>query len=360
MIDYVKILIKDADIDRLSDNPLLDFQLKVSEDGGEISNKKKCSYHFCTITIYDSGAVIFYGSIHKMYNSLTGILAPNHKKDKEYKGYNGNQFYWNEILFVKQHLLELFDVEPSQMIFQNIELGVNLTTSFDPQLFIKGLLMFEGKSFDYRYNDYYSQSQHGQYTVKIYNKGNQYNMALNTLRFEMKVTRMEFQRKGVGITTIANLDERHIKRVFLFLKKQLEKVLYYDNTIRKGELSSEERIKCKDYSNPRYWKNLASNLRYRPKLKLHAIIENNSDNVKAELLGQLNKICIKFDQDFESGVCIKFDSSSMGPNIIPQHVKICPVTGLDISIQKSNSKLLSNTSLKHNEKMDPNTFEKLS
>jgi len=167
LIDYVKILIKDADIDRLSDNPLLDFALKVSEDGGEISNKKKCTYHFCTIKIYDSGTVIFSGSIHKMYNSLTGILAPNHKTVKEYKGYNGNQFYWSEILFVKQHLIDLFNADPSQMIFQNIEFGVNLTTPFDPQLFLLGLLIFEGKSFDYRYNDYYSQSPHGQYIVKM-------------------------------------------------------------------------------------------------------------------------------------------------------------------------------------------------
>jgi len=173
-------------------------------------------------------------------------------------------------------------------------------------------------------------------------------MTLNTLRFEMKVTRMEFQKKGVGIKTMDDLDKQHLNRAFLFLEKQLEKVLYYDNTIRIGELSPGEKIKCKDYSNPRYWKKLQSHLRHRPKTKLSALIDNYSDNHKAELLSQLKQNCIKFDH------------SSIGSNTILKHMKICPVTGLDISMQKSDSKLLSNTGLKYYEKVEPKTFDRLS
>ncbi len=356
MIDYVKILVKGVNLNRLSDHPLLDFKIEVAENGGEISDKKKCTYHFCTITIYDSGTVMFSGSIHKMYNSLTGIYAPNHKDVEVYRGYNGNQFYMSEIVFVKQHLLDLFDVEPNQMIFQNIEIGVNLTISFDPQIFLNGLLMFEGKSFEPRFNDYYMQSPHGQYIVKIYNKGNQYNMALNTLRFEMKITRMEFQKKGVGIKTMADIDELHLIRAFLFLERQLKKVLYYDNTIRINELSPGEKNKCKDYSNPRYWKKLPSHRRYRPKTKLDALIDTYSHNIKSELINQLKQTCIKFDRYIKSAKCIRFNHSNIGSNTILKQVKICPVTGLDISMQKRDSKLLSNTGLKYYEEADSETF----
>jgi hypothetical protein len=121
MIDYTKIQILGVDIKKLLQHHNLEFIRSVSEKTGLLDTKTICHYHKCKIIVYDSGTVRFSGSIHKFYNSITGIEAPN----KDPKGYNGNQFYYYEIDFVKQHLVYLFNVPSEQMQIQNIEYGLN-------------------------------------------------------------------------------------------------------------------------------------------------------------------------------------------------------------------------------------------
>jgi hypothetical protein len=143
-------------------------------------------YHHCKIIIYDTGKVFFSGSIHKLYNSLNNIKAPNYNKEKLYKGYNGNQFKLVNILEVRTHLTKLFNCKPEQMIFRNIEFGVNTEPSFCPNLFTKGLLPYKGKKFEYRHGNNFAQSILQHLIFKIYNKANQYKMNTDTLRIELK------------------------------------------------------------------------------------------------------------------------------------------------------------------------------
>src|SRR5690606_31880189 len=135
---------------------------------------KKADYHYCKIIVYDSGLVLFSGSIHKLWNSLNGVSAPNKRECKNYKGFNGNQFTLKNVLEAREHLQELFDCEAEQMMFKNIELGINATPLFNPQQYIKGLLYHNGKLFESRYNEHFAQVIHQRYYIKIYNKSNQY------------------------------------------------------------------------------------------------------------------------------------------------------------------------------------------
>lgn len=216
------------------------------------------------------------------------------RSKKQYNGYNGNQFYWNEIDFVRQHLVTLFDVPANKMLVQNMEFGQNLTTSFDPKDFIKGLLFFEGRSFEYQFNDHFAKSVHTQYVLKIYNKSNQYEMPLNTLRFEVKTLKMQFQQKKIGIKTVADFSPTTMQRAFNFLEYLLNKVLYYDYTIRKKELSTKDKNHIKDLSNPRFWQNLKPNKRDGKKKLLQKIINNHSQNLKASLIKLLDENRVKF------------------------------------------------------------------
>lgn len=316
MIDYVKIDVLGANVGELLNNPILEFKRSVSEKTGLLDNKTESNYHHCKITVYDSGRIIFSGSIHKMYNSIAGIKAPN----KDPKGYNGNQYVVNEIDYIRQHLKYLFKAPPNQMIIHNIEYGLNLSTSFDPQKFICGLLLFGTKPFEYRYNQYFAQSIHQQYYIKIYNKGNQYHMPINTLRFEIKVIKMEHQKEDVGICSMEDITPETMQRAIGYLKKQLLKVLYYDNTINKKELTKGQRNKVKEYSNPRYWQKLTYQECTRNKVRLNKIINQNSQNLKAELIDLINQKCIEIDQPFPNTECIDFNSSSIVliPNLLPQ------------------------------------------
>ncbi len=332
---------------------------EVSVSTGEDSTKSVAHYHHCKITIHDCGTVLFSGSIHKMYNSISGIFAPNYEDFREYKGFNGNQFCYHGLDLARQHLKTLFGVPSENMIIQNIEYGVNLVTSFDPMYFIKGLLPFEMKPFEYKYSEHLAQSVHRQYILKVYNKGNQYNMPFHTLRFEMKVTKMEHQKKDVGITSMADFKTSILTKAFKYLNKHLKKVLYYDRTIKESSLTQKQKIKLKEYYNPRYWSNLTPKERLRNKIRLNQIIELHSQNLKQELLETLKQNWVEFDRLSVNHLGVEFDSSNIvsDSTLLPQ--RKCPITGLDISMQKPESKLLSNTGLKHYEKFYPETFKKL-
>ena len=120
MIDYIKILLKNIDIIRLLNLPQLEFKFIASETG-EYSTKRVADYHFCKITVYEAGIVLFTGSIHKMWNSLNGIVAPNFKTKIEHKGFNGNLFTIDNVIEVRGFLEELFNCDADQMIFQNMK-----------------------------------------------------------------------------------------------------------------------------------------------------------------------------------------------------------------------------------------------
>lgn len=365
MIDCLKLLILEPDIKRLLNHPLLDFKREVSESTGELSTKTIARYHHCKITVHDSGVVLFTGSIHKMYNSLIGNYSPNYnaaeyrKKGKEYKGFNGNQFYYHEVDYVRKHIFQLFCVPNENIIVQNIEFGLNLTTSFNPRNFIDSLLMLEMKSFEYQHDGHFAQSEHSQYTLKIYNKGNQYDMALNTLRFEMKVTTMEHQRKDVGIRTMADINMSSMNKANKYLLKQINKLLYCDPTIIKSELTPAQQINLKEYSNPRFWTNLNDKQRYRSKKKLNEFIEQNSQNLKLELISLINQNWVEFERYSKVHQWVEFETSNIVSDLTHSKPKKCPITGQDISMQKPTSTMLSNTGLKHIEKYQPDLFKEL-
>jgi hypothetical protein len=283
MIDYIKLNIKNCNIPKLLNKEALEFKRKVSEKTGELENKTVAEYHTCKITIYDSGLVVFSGSIHKMNNSLNGIVAPNNKDE-----YNGNQFYYDDFLCVKTNLVSLFDTKASDMVIRSIEYGYNLATSFAPKNFMTGLLTFEMKPFEFRFNEYFVQSEHSQYIVKIYDKGNQYDMPINILRVEIKVKKMMHQKK-TGIETLGDINTKTWRKIGKYIEHLFKKILYYDNSIFTNNLSDKNIIELKDYSNIRYWQKISRQRRYRDKLNLNSIINQNSDNLKNEILKLINQ-----------------------------------------------------------------------
>lgn len=373
MIDYVKILLKDIDVDHLSEK--LDFKFEVTEKTGEVSTKKSVDYHFSTITIHDSGVVMFTGSIHKLWNSLHNVLAPNHKEWKTYKGYNGNQFKINDIVEIMEHLKSLFECTEEQMIFQNIEFGINTTPGFNPQLFLKGLLYHNGKPFEFKHDEHFAQSKHQRYYIKIYNKSNQYGMQEDTLRVELKVIKTEDIRH-LNIKTFADINTLTLNKANELLLKRFDEVVYYDNTIEKENLTERQKRTLERCSNPRYWiDSLTKQKRYKHKNKLQYFILNYSANLREQITNSINQKFIIINQLSKSkkGLPINrlsetlkglpINSSSIGLNSNlntgKKQDRKCRVTRVDISMQKQGSILLSHTGLKYYFENDKKEFEKI-
>lgn len=375
MIDYTKIFLIGIDKKTLLNSSRLDFKTCLVEKTGELSTKQIAEYHCCKITVHDNGVILFTGSIHKMWNSLKGLETPNYKNIGQNNGYNGNQFTINDILEVRIHLKKLFNCAPEQMIFQNIEFGINTTPSFNPQQFINGLLYHNGVKFEYKYNEHFAQAIHQRYFIKIYNKSNQYGMDEYTLRVELKVIKTE-DIKHLGIKTFADINTANLQKANELLLKRFNEVVYYDNTIAKKKLSERQKQALEKYSNDRYWINdLKPKNRVYNKLILQGFIENYSEQLQNQItkniiqkfsiinrLSKTSKIGIinrlpetpKFDIINYSSIELKTANSTSN-----NKTRICPISKADISMQREDSFLLSNTGLKHLKKHSKEQFNLL-
>lgn len=306
MIDYVKTMVRGVDLDRLLKK--LDFKNEVSESTGELSTKRTAHYHHCKIIVYDSGLVFFMGSIHKLYNSLCGIVPPKPSD----KGFNGNLFTLNNIFEVREHLAGLFECEPVQMVIQNIEFGVNTTPDFNPAKYINGLLYHKGQMFQYSYKHNLAQSVHQRFIFKIYNKGKQYKMTENVLRVELKIMKTE-EIKWLGLRTFADVDQSTMKRTETLLLKRFDEVVHYDYTINKESLTKCQKVALSSYSNPRYWiYDLEPNQRHRHKKRLQEMILNHSTNLHQKVRREIIKKCSMINRLSGIPDCSIINSSSIG------------------------------------------------
>ena len=296
MIDYCKISIINPDIEHLLKLDYLDFKVEVSERTGLFSRKKVANYYFSKITVIDDRIVLFTGSIHKLWNALNNIKAPNYKTSYPYKGYNGNLFNYNEIIEVRLHLALLFNCQPNQMIFQNIELGINTTPNFNPNLYINGLLYHRNKPFEFRFNRHFAQVFHQRYILKIYNKSNQYGMRFNVLRVELKLLKA-IEIDKIGIVSFEDINEHTLENAKMLLLRRFKEVVYFDHTIRPNSFNQKGKDLLKDYSNQVFWLDtIKSNHRDRHKKRLNEIILNHSDNLSEEILNSIEQKCVMINQ----------------------------------------------------------------
>lgn len=288
MVDYVKILVLNPNIEKLLSSKKLNFKSKISHSTGEISRKYIAKYHFCKITVYETGTVLFSGSIHKLWNSINDRYSGS-----KYPiiGYNANNFKIDEIILSIEHLEKLLHSKAEHLKIQNIEFGLNLGLNYDPSLFIKGLLYHKGKMFEYKYENNFAQVEHQQYNLKIYNKSKQYNLKNRIIRIEVKIKKSTLLRH-LNINTIQDLKIMNTSKIPEFLSKHIDEVVYYDYTINKKKLNKKERTNLNSFSNPRYWiVDLKANHRDRQKKKLNYIIEKHSSNIRYDLKNNILRMC---------------------------------------------------------------------
>ena len=310
-VDYTKMLITGIDINRLSSLPGLDFKCKISKTTGEINeNVLVAEYHFCKIKIKIKNAksqnphVLFTGSIHKMWNELNGIKAPNYDEKKLYKGFNGNQFTLNNIVEVRTHLEDLFDCKASQMIFQNIEFGVNIILDYNPILFIKGLLYRQNIMFEFSHRGNSSKVIYCNYLLKIYSKSYQYGMAENVIRIELKTLKMDGLKDKyivIDIKTFEDINENTLDKVSKLLIKRFNEIRHYDYSIDKKKLTERKLNEVGNYSNPRYWiYDLEPNERDRHLKRLDSITTKFSKKRFQKISIEIEKKCITVNRLFDN------------------------------------------------------------
>lgn len=297
MIDYVKIYFEKIDIKKILSNKELNFCGHYSKTTGEINdNILIADYHFCKITIKNAKSqnpkIFFTGSIHKLWNDLNEIKAPNYNNKKRYKGFNGNLLTLNNIIKIRKHLEKLFYCKSKQMTFQNIEFGINAILNFNPKLYLKGLLYHKNISFEFSHSENYAQAKHSNLILKIYNKTFQYRMPENVLRVEVKIKKMN-EIKNLNIKNFSDIEINTLKGVQKMLIKRFDEIIHYDYTIDNRELTKTKKDSLKNYSNPRYWfEDLKPIHRDRHKKRLKELTQFYSNNIQIKIKKEILKKCV--------------------------------------------------------------------
>jgi len=294
MVDYVKIIMKSINNEMLK-NKLSSMGIYFN-DTREIDDKLTCMYHFCKITIFSNGNVEFKGSIHKMYNSLKEIYPPNYSKLKnksQYKGFNGNDFTFKDLLFIKKHLALLFECPPESMVFKNIEFGFNINTSFNINEFFKGLLYHHNEYFESRYRRCFFRILHQRYILKHYNKSKQFGMKGNISRVEVHHKKMTEVKKETGIITFEDINPQALSKAKDIVIKKFRQIVYYDYSINESLLTKNETKSIMNYKRLNFWiDETIPSRRDRPKKRLAKLIKEKSLNYKNQIINEIEKKCV--------------------------------------------------------------------
>jgi len=291
--------------------------------------------------------------------------------------YNFNDFTFNQFIEVVTDLKRKFGIIPENIPLNNLEFGVNLIISYSPSIFIDELLHHKGKGFNVtkRNKMHYSECGHTQYSLKIYNKGLQFNRG-NILRFELRFFKMQSLNK-IGIYTLSDLINVDVWKMFgEMLRKEFDSLIYYDSSINYSTITAEEQRKNSKKAtieqrilelgnNPKFWNSLSNRttkMNYTDRFKslvnehgkyqFYKIGEQitgkvdeliNFENINVFTDQQINDSNLNFNVFTYMLSCKYVNPSTFNSD----KSKVCIITGLDISMQKENSKFLSYVGLKY-------------
>lgn len=327
-IDYLKAQIIDFDNSLITDNELLDFRAMHNAFTGEelkfegrqpryTSEYKNFVFKYFP----ESDKMFISGSLHKRWNE--GIHNYN---DFTFQGFNESL----------NDLKNDFSLSPENIRLTQLEFGINLNPLIEIDSIVDYCLVHKRKVLEPKIcNEWgnYKDATHSNYIIKAYDKGLQYGVD-RTLRFEIKQTNWSEYRK-MGITTLQDFINSD-KSIFIDrLLSEWTSIIYSNPDIINHP-------KWSQYSNYIYWKEL--NNKSRKTYKTHL-----------DRLRRLNKTYELDIQDYISNLILSKINDLQGVTIS----KTCKLTGLDISMQKEDSILISHRGLKILSNSYPEQFDRL-
>lgn len=355
-------------IDRITSLPFiekLNYKQNVNVKTGQIFT----SYNF------DLDGIIFYWDDFKLSISIKPHYYFNQNK------HNANDFSPLDCIKTLNGIVHRLQLENvlNQLKIVSIEYGVNFTTSQNG-IDIVNSLYFHGTNIFYNVKDLAyckvsykprpdgKANKHKQY--KFYSKGIQFPLCCdaNTLRAEVRSNRSKFIN-SLGIYDFSQLlkvDTYNVlKNSFL---KETSQLLFISNLNNVRVLTSQQKARVKTMNNPKYWQKLLENNRVkftRKKTQYLNVLNKTGYNLTNSVITSITDKTNALFDDKSGSTSTRVTSKKSGLtstfSISRTHTtfKKCLVTGVNISMQKCESNLLSNTGLKYLEQNDYNEFLRL-
>jgi len=402
VIDGIKAILSE-NLDAVRANQLIDFELpaKVSVCSGEVKTQKFPIARYKGLTLTDKGSIIeVKGSIHKMFNQ--GI-------------HNYDSFGLSSIHLALYELADKLSILTQHAKLKNIEFGVNLKIGIGSGSILNSIIFHKSKKFTYREerNMKYMECCHGQYYIKVYDKGLQHGLDYQVLRFEVKYIKME-KINAMGIKYLSDiLNPKKLERLQEELFRVFDEILMGDISSKPEGLTVKEQLLFANGHNSSYWdahlprtsdfEGGASDKRYRAEktsyyrrmrkfknllaktgadkkqklVRQQIEIESNTLLVNAKNKSHNIEKCVKLtktnsykenltlcqiDQNDNHPEKSQIDPLLYSDNNVQQdnpQIKKCVVTGLDISMQKDDSKFLCTTGINYYMDNAPNVYREL-
>ena len=329
-LDYVKFQLINY-TDDLMNNDFLKFMPVYKNT---YINHHFAEYENIIFKIYNSGSIYISGSLHKFYN--------NGK-------HNSNDFNSKAFKDVLNDFQNKFNITPQNLRILGLEFGVNIEPILKTDTILNNILQHKRIDFENniksRYGNYL-QAKHSNFILKIYNKAKQYQLEKEVLRIEVKQCNWSEYRKR-GLNTLQDFIGFDKKLFVETLINKWNEVIFY-NPLNKSD------NKWNKYNNVNFWRELKekSNTTYSKHVKKLRIINNQCEidiqyNISQLILVKINSLQGVTNSNFN----VKCNEM--------KNIKKCLITGIDISIQRNDSFLLSHTGLINLYKNDLKVFERV-
>lgn len=258
MFDFFTIRVDSRYSEQLFNNSNLIFEMVTSSDGvirtteqGFI--KYKAQFMGFDILIWQHlikpHRIEIRGSFHKLWEG----------------GTNYKDFCFLEFKSTVSILCDSLGIAPLDMNVHSFEIGLNILSPINTSTLLNGIKTLSGKTFDrdsFQGNGLEIRFEFTHYLVKIYNKGLQYNLPEQILRFELKVKKMQYiQTKGGNITTLENFLSGEWNQFFgaLLIRQWENIILCPEGSVDPGRIDNRRtRENFINGLNPNYWLSLDS------------------------------------------------------------------------------------------------------
>lgn len=205
MVDHVSCVVPFTNLRSI--RKMLDFKCQYFTSTGEITttmdgliwehatyNNLKFQIRYSLVKP-DWGMIKFSGSLHKFSN-----------------GVNYDDLDKYQLAQSINNICSVVGVLPENVELHSIEFGVNVPLTASPDLVLDRLILFKNRNFE-RQTSFKGATKLGlmqrcsfsNYQIKAYNKSKQYGLPHHILRFEIKVTKMQFFKNKVS--RIINLQD---------------------------------------------------------------------------------------------------------------------------------------------------------
>lgn len=184
-------------------------------------------------------------SIHKLHNFRECSVELNY-----------DDFTYSEICNEVDYLCKnIINAESARLT--QLEFGLNVETKMLPEILVRRNFYMhnykEGSRNNYGGKGELKQFTHGNYCIKVYDKGKQFELEKNILRFEMKfIKAREFKKFGVfNIQDLKN--KQKLRILFKNLIKRFDEMTIVDDFDAGSIKSIDDYNDLQKYTNPIYW-----------------------------------------------------------------------------------------------------------